>query len=182
MHPNESIPEPWLSFFTGFGGVRGKLELACMGISSSPWCTDFRGRQETWTSHWKSHRGMLADSCSTWACRGVRYTRSTRSILTTLVWRMCRKTTRYRSPKSFPKPSSISGSWPWILTTLHCQSSNTTFSATRRCEAPGANCPTRSGSIDRAYQRELRWQLGDPKREDLTLRLWIEVIQEEKLQ
>jgi hypothetical protein len=32
------------------------------------------------------------------------------------------------------------------------------------------------------YQRELRWQLGNPEREDLTLRLWIEVIQEEKLQ
>jgi hypothetical protein len=30
------------------------------------------------------------------------------------------------------------------------------------------------------YQKELRWQLGNPEREDLTLRLWIEAIEEEK--
>jgi hypothetical protein len=30
------------------------------------------------------------------------------------------------------------------------------------------------------YQKELRWQLGNPEREDLTLRLWIEAIEEER--
>jgi len=30
------------------------------------------------------------------------------------------------------------------------------------------------------YQKELRWQLGNPDPEDLTLRLWIEAIQEER--
>jgi hypothetical protein len=30
------------------------------------------------------------------------------------------------------------------------------------------------------YQKELRWQLGNPEREDLTLRLWIDVIEEER--
>jgi hypothetical protein len=30
------------------------------------------------------------------------------------------------------------------------------------------------------YHKELRWQLGNPEREDLTLRLWVEAIQEEK--
>jgi G:T-mismatch repair DNA endonuclease (very short patch repair protein) len=30
------------------------------------------------------------------------------------------------------------------------------------------------------YQNELRWQLGNPEREDLTLRLWIETIEEER--
>jgi len=30
------------------------------------------------------------------------------------------------------------------------------------------------------YQKELRWQLGNPDREDLTLRLWIEAIEEER--
>jgi hypothetical protein len=30
------------------------------------------------------------------------------------------------------------------------------------------------------YQRELRWQLSNPDREDLTLRLWIEAVQEER--
>jgi len=28
------------------------------------------------------------------------------------------------------------------------------------------------------YQKELRWQLGNPQREDLTLKLWIEMIEE----
>lgn len=28
------------------------------------------------------------------------------------------------------------------------------------------------------YQKELRWQLGNPEREDLTLRLWMEAIEE----
>jgi Nucleotidyltransferase of unknown function (DUF6036) len=32
------------------------------------------------------------------------------------------------------------------------------------------------------YQKELRWQLGNPEREDLTLRLWVEAIQEEQSQ
>lgn len=30
------------------------------------------------------------------------------------------------------------------------------------------------------YQKELRWQLGNPEREDLSLRLWIEAIEEER--
>jgi hypothetical protein len=30
------------------------------------------------------------------------------------------------------------------------------------------------------YQKELRWQLGNPEREDLTLRLWIDAIKEER--
>jgi hypothetical protein len=30
------------------------------------------------------------------------------------------------------------------------------------------------------YQEELRWQLGNPEREDLALRLWIEAIEEER--
>jgi hypothetical protein len=30
------------------------------------------------------------------------------------------------------------------------------------------------------YQKELRWQMGNPEREDLTVRLWIEVIKEER--
>jgi Nucleotidyltransferase of unknown function (DUF6036) len=30
------------------------------------------------------------------------------------------------------------------------------------------------------YQKELRWQLGNPEREDLTMRLWLDAIQEER--
>jgi hypothetical protein len=30
------------------------------------------------------------------------------------------------------------------------------------------------------YAKELRWQLGNPEREDLTLKLWIEMIEEDR--
>jgi len=30
------------------------------------------------------------------------------------------------------------------------------------------------------YQKELRWQLGNPEREDLTLRLWLDAIEEQE--
>lgn len=36
--------------------------------------------------------------------------------------------------------------------------------------------------LEDRYQKELRWQLGNPAREDLTLRLWIQFIQEERPQ
>jgi len=32
------------------------------------------------------------------------------------------------------------------------------------------------------YHTELRWQLGNPEREDLTLKMWIDAIEEEKRQ
>ena len=35
------------------------------------------------------------------------------------------------------------------------------------------------GILKQRYQKEL-WQLGNPEREDLTLRLWIEAIEEER--
>ena len=34
--------------------------------------------------------------------------------------------------------------------------------------------------LKRRYERELRWQLGNPSREDLTLKLWIEMIEEDR--
>jgi hypothetical protein len=34
--------------------------------------------------------------------------------------------------------------------------------------------------LEQRYTSELRWQLGRPEREDLTLRLWIEMILEDK--
>ena len=35
-------------------------------------------------------------------------------------------------------------------------------------------------ALKERYQNELRWQLGNPEREDLTLRLWIAAIEEER--
>jgi hypothetical protein len=34
--------------------------------------------------------------------------------------------------------------------------------------------------LTRRYRDELRWQLGNPERDDLTLRLWIDAIEEER--
>lgn len=34
--------------------------------------------------------------------------------------------------------------------------------------------------LQERYKKELRWQLGNPEREDLTLKLWIEAIQEDR--
>ncbi len=34
--------------------------------------------------------------------------------------------------------------------------------------------------LRKRYQIELRWQLGNPKREDLTLKLWLEAIEEQR--
>ncbi|HLK04216.1 MAG TPA: hypothetical protein VKT53_07210 [Candidatus Acidoferrum sp.] len=30
------------------------------------------------------------------------------------------------------------------------------------------------------YEKELRWQMGIPEREDLTMKLWIEMIEEDR--
>ena len=34
--------------------------------------------------------------------------------------------------------------------------------------------------LKRRYEKELRWQLGNPEREGLTLKLWTEMIEEER--
>jgi hypothetical protein len=36
--------------------------------------------------------------------------------------------------------------------------------------------------LSERYRSELRWQLGNPEREDLTIKLWIDAIEEEKRQ
>ncbi len=36
------------------------------------------------------------------------------------------------------------------------------------------------GVLRERYQREMRYQMGNPEREDRTLRLWIEAIEEER--
>lgn len=40
--------------------------------------------------------------------------------------------------------------------------------------------PLDLGILKSRYETELRWQLGNPEREDLTLKLWIEMIEEER--
>ncbi|HLZ91724.1 MAG TPA: DUF6036 family nucleotidyltransferase [Candidatus Acidoferrum sp.] len=34
--------------------------------------------------------------------------------------------------------------------------------------------------LKQRYEKELRWQLGNPEREDLTLKLWMEMIEEDR--
>jgi Nucleotidyltransferase of unknown function (DUF6036) len=40
--------------------------------------------------------------------------------------------------------------------------------------------PLDLGALKERYQEELRWRLGNPEREDLTVRLWIEMIEEDR--
>jgi len=40
--------------------------------------------------------------------------------------------------------------------------------------------PLDLGILKQRYENEVRWQLGNPEREDLTLRLWIEMIEEDR--
>jgi len=47
---------------------------------------------------------------------------------------------------------------------------------------PARTVPLDLDMLKQRYQKELRWQLGNPEREDLTLKLWIDAIEEEKRQ
>jgi uncharacterized nucleotidyltransferase DUF6036 len=40
--------------------------------------------------------------------------------------------------------------------------------------------PLDSAALKARYEKELRWQMAIPEREDLTLRLWLEMIEEER--
>jgi len=44
----------------------------------------------------------------------------------------------------------------------------------------GRSIPLDIKILQERYDRELRWQLGVPQREDVTLKLWIEMIEEER--
>ena len=80
-----------------------------------------------------------------------------------------------------PKCSSISACWPSILTTLLWRSLERNLQRDRDDVLHLARTvPLDLEVLKDRYQKELRWQLGNPDREDLTLRLWIEAIQEER--
>lgn len=42
----------------------------------------------------------------------------------------------------------------------------------------GRSIPFDLAILQRRYETELRWQLGRPEREDLTMRLWMEMLTE----
>lgn len=44
----------------------------------------------------------------------------------------------------------------------------------------GRSVPLDLGILKERYEKELRWQLGNPAREDLTLKLWMEMIEEDR--
>jgi hypothetical protein len=67
---------------------------------------------------------------------------------------------------------------PYELGVIETGTQPTTGS--RRRKAFGEDDSLRSCDMKERYQTELRLQLGNPEREDLTLRLWIEAIEEER--
>ena len=44
----------------------------------------------------------------------------------------------------------------------------------------GRSIPLDLSMLEERYAKELRWQLGNPEREDLTLKLWFEMIEEDR--
>jgi hypothetical protein len=44
----------------------------------------------------------------------------------------------------------------------------------------GRTIPLQLEILKERYEKELRWQLGNPEREDLTLKLWMQMIEEER--
>jgi hypothetical protein len=110
----------------------------------------------------------------------VRSTGSTRSILTTLAWRMFRKTTKIGSRRYFQEPSSIFGSsldpYDLALSKLERNIQRDRDDVLHLART----VPLDLEVLKDRYQKELRWQLGNPEREDLTLQLWIDAIEEER--
>ena len=95
---------------------------------------------------------------------------------------MCRKTTRSGSPKSFPTSSNISASWRLIHAISRYQLERNIQRDRDDVKHLAKVVPFDLEILKERYQKELRWQLGNPEGEDHTLRLWIEAIQEERAQ
>ncbi len=98
------------------------------------------------------------------------FTESTKSIWIT--WRSpgCQRTTKTASPKCFPAPTP----YDLALSKLERNIQRDRDDVKHLAHA----IPLDLKILKERYEKELRWQLGNPEREDLTLRLWTEMIEE----
>jgi len=84
-------------------------------------------------------------------------------------------------PRFFQKSSNIFASWRWIHTIWHDRSWKRNIQRDRDdVKHLAKTVPFDLAVLKERYQKELRWQLGNPEREDLTLRLWVGAIKEER--
>jgi hypothetical protein len=94
---------------------------------------------------------------------------------------MCQRTTKIGSPKYFPKAFKhlrLFALDPYDLALSKLERNIQRDRDDVKYLARAV--PLDLEVLKERYQKELRWQMGNPEREDLTVRLWIEVIEEER--
>jgi hypothetical protein len=127
---------------------------------------------------------MLADLCWNSVCRAVPLDKKHKIYLDPVgVARMCRKNYEDRLTEIFPKVFKhlrllALDPYDLVLSKLERNIQRDRDDVTHLART----VPLDLEVPKERYQKELRWQLDNPEREDLTLRLWIEAIQEEQSQ
>ena len=101
--------------------------------------------------------------------------------MTTLAWRTFRKTTEDRLTEIFPGTFKHLGllaldPYDLALSKLERNIQRDRDDVLHLARA----VPLDLEVLKDRYQKELRWQLGNPEREDLTLQLWIDAGEEER--
>jgi hypothetical protein len=180
MHRAEQIPEPWLSFLNALdAGRRIRSAWIVWAASLSLWCTAFPGPLGIWTC-WRLHRRTSASACWSWECGAGLFTRSTK--LSGPGWHgACARRLRSSDGRDFSwgfKHLRLFALDPYDLALSKLERNIQRDRDDVRHLA--RTVPFDLEVLRRRYRDELRWQLGNPEREDLTLQLWIDAIEEER--
>ena len=149
--------------------------------SSSPWCADSLGQLPTWMS-WKLPLQRPADPCLNSACKVVPLHKKYKVYLDRVGVAKVPENYEDRLTKIFPKVFKhlrLLALDPYVLALSKLERNIQRDRDDVKHLAK--TVPLDLEVLKERYQKELRWQLGNPEREDLTLRLWIEAIEEERL-
>ena len=179
MPASKKVPEPWDSFLRELDEKAAEeTRLDCMG--------GFVVTQLYGFSRETSDLDVLviAPKSSSSLCSHAKaesFTKSIGFIWTTWASQKCRRTMKAVLRKCFLRRTSVCACVPSILTIWHYPS----WSGTSKRDRDDVKHLARSVPLDLnvlkvRYEKELRWQLGNPEREDLTLKLWIEMIEEDR--
>jgi Nucleotidyltransferase of unknown function (DUF6036) len=147
--------------------------------SSSAWCTAFPGQRPIWTC-WKSRQEKLADRCLELGRQGGLLHKKYKVYLDHVGVAHVPDNYEERLTEIFPN----------VFQHLHLFALDPYDLALSKLERHiqrdrddvkhlARTVPLDLEVLKVRYQKELRRQLGNPEREDLTLRLWVEAIQEE---
>jgi hypothetical protein len=147
--------------------------------SSSRWCTDFHGPREIWTS-WRLHQRKSAAPCWNSACGGALHKKY--KIYLDYVG-VAHVPEDYEDRLTGIFPGTFQHLRPLALDPYDLALSKLERNIQRDRDDVlhlARTVPLDLEVLKDRYQKELRWQLGNPEREDLTLQLWIDAIQEER--